>query len=309
MSKLPIKDSRIRVIPSNDLEKFIKAYFYREPNLPEAIEIVCKKKAVKGSWSVSDPSKACPVEFTPAEKSFLREENSKQVEEIDLDVVSTPEEKIYQEDDSKIEVRRDDSPTLLLSDLKWLNDALNRLRTKEDNVPYLHEFMQKCTLILPENEQQKRNAELEARCQKLRKEQEAREYEAMTRNVDNVRTHMPQDTIAFQMKQINRQLIAVAQFIFSVAAGFAFGFIGIELIVGQLDFGFRLLLGIMIALIVALAEIYFLAKKLNEDYEVPPNLHPSLVPDVANAERKVIETIHITDKTTKTSKTSKPHND
>ncbi|KAL9694766.1 hypothetical protein quinque_014051 [Culex quinquefasciatus] len=169
--------------------------------------------------------------------------------------------------------------------------------------------MQKCTLILPENEQQKRNAELEARCQKLRKEQEAREYEAMTRNVDNVRTHMPQDTIAFQMKQINRQLIAVAQFIFSVAAGFAFGFIGIELIVGQLDFGFRLLLGIMIALIVALAEIYFLAKKLNEDYEVPPNLHPSLVPDVANAERKVIETIHITDKTTKTSKTSKPHND
>ncbi|KAL1397837.1 hypothetical protein pipiens_009443 [Culex pipiens pipiens] len=169
--------------------------------------------------------------------------------------------------------------------------------------------MLNCTLILPENEQQKRNAELEARCQKLRKEQEAREYEAMTRNVDNVRTHMPQDTIAFQMKQINRQLIAVAQFIFSVAAGFAFGFIGIELIVGQLDFGFRLLLGIMIALIVALAEIYFLAKKLNEDYEVPPNLHPSLVPDVACAERKVIETFHITDKTTKTSKTSKPHND
>lgn len=111
------------------------------------------------------------------------------------------------------------------------------------------------------------------------------------------------------MKQINRQLIAVAQFIFSVAAGFAFGFIGIELIVGQLDFGFRLLLGIMIALIVALAEIYFLAKKLNEDYEVPPNLHPSLVSDGASVERKVIETIHITDKTTKTSKASKPHND
>lgn len=64
---------------------------------------------------------------------------------------------------------------------------------------------------------------------------------------------------------MNRQLIAVAQFIFSVAAGFAFGFIGIELIVGNLDFGFRLLLGIIIALIIALAEIYFLAKRLNED--------------------------------------------
>lgn len=70
------------------------------------------------------------------------------------------------------------------------------------------------------------------------------------------------------VKEMNKQLIAVAQFIISVLAGFAFGFIGIELIVGNLDFGFRLLLGVMFALIIALAEIYFLAKKLNED--LPP---------------------------------------
>lgn len=70
------------------------------------------------------------------------------------------------------------------------------------------------------------------------------------------------------MKQINRQLIAVAQFLFSVAAGFAFGFIGVELILGNLDFGFRLLLGIICALVIALAEIYFLAKKLNEDFDL-----------------------------------------
>lgn len=69
----------------------------------------------------------------------------------------------------------------------------------------------------------------------------------------------------FSVKQINKQLIAVAQFVFSVLAGFAFGFIGVELIVGNLDFGFRLLLGIICALIIALAEIYFLAIKLNED--------------------------------------------
>lgn len=67
------------------------------------------------------------------------------------------------------------------------------------------------------------------------------------------------------MKQINTHLIAIAQFIFSVLAGFAFGFVGIELIFGNLDFGFRLLLGIICALVIALAELYFLAKKLNED--------------------------------------------
>lgn len=70
------------------------------------------------------------------------------------------------------------------------------------------------------------------------------------------------------MKQINRHLIAVAQFVFSVLSGFLFGFLGIELIVGNLDFGFRLLLGIICALVIALAEIYFLAKKLNEEMPV-----------------------------------------
>lgn len=79
------------------------------------------------------------------------------------------------------------------------------------------------------------------------------------------------------MKQINRQLIAVAQFVFSVISGFVFGFLGIELIIGDLDFGFRLLLGIICALVIALAEIYFLAKKLNEEDtpEVPANIIPT----------------------------------
>lgn len=68
---------------------------------------------------------------------------------------------------------------------------------------------------------------------------------------------------------MNKQLIAIFQFIISVAAGFAFGFIGVEVLVGSLDFGFKLLLGIIFALIIALAELYFLAKKLSEDFKEP----------------------------------------
>lgn len=101
-------------------------------------------------------------------------------------------------------------------------------------------------------------------------------------------------------------MIAVAQFIFSVAAGFAFGFIGIELIIGQLDFGFRLLLGIMIALIIALAEIYFLAKKLNEDYEQQPVLPPGTT---ETGKRKVVESIEITSKIASQTKGGKLHQD
>lgn len=60
----------------------------------------------------------------------------------------------------------------------------------------------------------------------------------------------------------------MAQFIFSVAAGFTFGFFGVNLMVGGLPFGFRILLGVIVALIIALAEMYFLAKKLHEYDEI-----------------------------------------
>ncbi|XP_033343175.1 transmembrane protein 199-like isoform X1 [Bombus vosnesenskii] len=154
---------------------------------------------------------------------------------------------------------------LKLDDLKWLNKYLEEYRTIHMESIYLHELLEEDDIRLPTPKVTPRNPELEARTQKLKAQQNAMKYRAMTKNVDTTTKNLPEDTISYQMKQINKQLIAVAQFIFSVLAGFAFGFVGLELIVGTLDFGFRLLLGIICALVIALAEIYFLAIKLNED--------------------------------------------
>ncbi|KOC61361.1 Transmembrane protein 199 [Habropoda laboriosa] len=154
---------------------------------------------------------------------------------------------------------------LNLEDLKWLKNYLENYRILNKENIYLHELLEEDDIRLPTPKVTPRNPELEARTQKLKAQQDAIRYRAMTKNVDNTVMKLPEDTISYQMKQINKQLIAVAQFVFSVLAGFAFGFIGVELIVGNLDFGFRLLLGIICALIIALAEIYFLAIKLNED--------------------------------------------
>lgn len=92
---------------------------------------------------------------------------------------------------------------------------------------------------------------------------------------------------------MNRQLIAIGQFILSIFAGFLFGFRGVEWLVGSMDFGFRLLLGVMCALVIALAEIYFLAKKLNEELNIPETVQlggppkfaedsPFYVPPISN---------------------------
>lgn len=124
-------------------------------------------------------------------------------------------------------------------------------------------------LELPVSDVAPRNPILEARCQRLRREQEDREYRAMTKMVDSGRYKEPEESIAYQMQQINRQLIGVVQFVFSVAAGFAFGFQGLELLIGDLEMGFRLMCGISCALVIAIAEIYFLLQHINFSEEVP----------------------------------------
>ncbi|KAF5287244.1 hypothetical protein FQR65_LT12288 [Abscondita terminalis] len=156
---------------------------------------------------------------------------------------------------------------LNFNDLVWLFGKLKEDNDQEVSKVYLHELLLGSTILLPKNEEIPRNEELEARCRLLKVQQENREYKAITKNVDNVRKPHPEDTISYQIKQINKQLIAVLQFIISVLAGFLFGFQGIQLMLGTLDFGFRLLLGVICSLIIALAELYFLAKTLNEEMQ------------------------------------------
>lgn len=69
------------------------------------------------------------------------------------------------------------------------------------------------------------------------------------------------------VRMLLKHTLAIFQFVASVVTGFAFGLVGVEQIIGSLDFGFRLLLGVICALTVALAELCFLATKLNEDLE------------------------------------------
>uniref|UniRef100_A0A182QXE2 Endoplasmic reticulum-based factor for assembly of V-ATPase n=1 Tax=Anopheles farauti TaxID=69004 RepID=A0A182QXE2_9DIPT len=277
LNKLPIQDPSIRILASKELKKFIGKSLQISSTTPAAV------KEIHSSFGSGRRGKPAKKTNLPNEENELKQPNvefttkeRRYIDQLVAEFNTKPSELnttgfMETEHGTQREPNTESNETLLsLGDVQWLYTTLNEMRQTDTTVPYLHTLLAGCLLKLPENPIQERNPELEARCQRLRKEQEDREYQRMTKNVDTVRKHMPEDTISYQMKQINRHLIAVAQFLFSVAAGFAFGFIGIELLIGQLDFGFRLLLGIIIALVIALAEIYFLAKKLNEEYELPP---------------------------------------
>lgn len=88
-----------------------------------------------------------------------------------------------------------------LNDIKWLHLVLvEKRRTNETFTMYLHELLEDAKLKLPKNEVIERDPVLEARCVRLRMEQDARVYNAMTKNVDSRRQNLPEDTIAYQSK-------------------------------------------------------------------------------------------------------------
>ncbi|XP_030558971.1 transmembrane protein 199 [Drosophila novamexicana] len=261
MLKSTIVDTRVRLRPSKKLLASINAQKEHLRELPANVATALEKNGYSVPKSIRI--------LKDSELVFKRPQiDTKLLEKLTADVPDVPQKAAEAPEEEEEQQGPVDGHFLYLNDLHWLNSALTELRKKNVINVFLYELIESCELILPENEFKPRNPELEARCQRLREEQQNREYQKMTKNVDATLKHVPEDTVAYQLKSINKQIIAVAQFIFSVAAGFTFGFFGVNLMVGPLPFGFRILLGVIVALVIALAEMYFLAKKLHEYDEV-----------------------------------------
>lgn len=251
MNTAPIANPQITILPSEDLIGLIRSLPVEDDDdIPIGITAILNSDTSQTKRKLIEHR----LFYDSDDRSFVTTLHLKKANLVQLPART----KVLQDSTSYI---------LYLEDLYWLHDKLRDRNKQTDNKLYLHDLIKDCVINLPKNVKVPRNQELEKRCQKLKIQQQNKEYNSMTKNVDSVRKKLPEDTIAFQLKQMNRHLIAVFQFIVSILAGFAFGFIGVELIIGNLDFGFRLLLGIVCALVIALAELYFLAKKLNEDLE------------------------------------------
>ncbi|XP_017007485.2 transmembrane protein 199 [Drosophila takahashii] len=264
MLKSTIVDARVRLVPSKKLLDFLDAHKEHFQQVPENVAKVMKHKGL----TLPLRTKIIKDDEVVTKRPKIDQALLKKLTE---NITKTPDEFVNNKTDSpedKEETPEQVKNVLYLSDLHWLSKTLLELRSQDLCQVFLHQLIESCELILPENEMKPRNPELEARCERLRAEQQNRDYLKMTKNVDAGLKNYPEDTISYQIKSLNKQIIAVAQFIFSVAAGFTFGFFGVNLMVGPLPFGFRILLGVIVALIIALAEMYFLAKKLHEYDEV-----------------------------------------
>lgn len=169
--------------------------------------------------------------------------------------------------------------TFSIEDIKWIYDRKDMLKDIHTKVSdrremdwirniHFHELLSECEIILPEPKFPPRDPVLEARCQKLRAQQQAMEYRRMTSNVDGTiqGLHKESDTDSFskQMKEINNYLIIVAQLVISIMCSFAFGYLAPYYFYQTTEVGPRLLSGIIFAFVVGLADLYFVIKFLLE---------------------------------------------
>jgi hypothetical protein len=135
-----------------------------------------------------------------------------------------------------------------------------------DKQTYLHEILAGCDLFVPAYIEPERNPELNERVERLKAQQANREYDEMTKNVSSNRLHSNQSTNSFipDMKSVQGQLITIANVFLTIGAAFVFGYKAIEYSAGTKNFILQISFGLFCAFLVAIADLYFLFKRLNK---------------------------------------------
>lgn len=179
--KSVIKDSRVSVVPSHALITYIDKMEDCK-DMPDGIKQLRLGK-VEPIQTDKEDVPYCSL-ITSEECEFLKC--------LDLDPTEPENPPEDHPDCSK-------DSLLTIKDLMWVWSKMQQ--DKSDSIKiHLHELLLGCELIYPQNEEIPRSEELDKRCNLLKRQQENREYKAMTKNIDNIRRTHPENTIAYQCK-------------------------------------------------------------------------------------------------------------
>lgn len=125
-----------------------------------------------------------------------------------------------------------------------------------DDQVYMYQLLKGSDLYRQGYQPPKRNPELAARIEKLKAQQADREYQHMVKDIVTKRS--VKESLGKDLRSTRRQLSSIFNFIFTVAAAFAFGFFASQHAFPNI--AYRVLFGLFIALIVAAADLYFMAR-------------------------------------------------
>lgn len=241
MSKAPIQDPSIAIRPSQKLIDFINTLDDVSVDLPENLlkvyqsfsqdtrpRNVCTKpdtdpiavytdEEKKLLMALSDNTFQGTTDLEECLQSLCLRSNDEESHDSDVETLA-PNERISKNKARQIRAKQRQKEmsklTLNLTDIKWLYKYLNEARKNDASIPYIHQLVEGSQLILPSNEIIERNPELEARCQRLKLEQDEQRYRQMTKNVDCTRSYEPEETISYQGKSKTLNFCHLAHSIF-----------------------------------------------------------------------------------------------
>jgi len=159
-------------------------------------------------------------------------------------------------EDGQTAKEEQDVLTLSVAEVKWCH-----LRMRERGMPVrIHQLLNDSQLLLPSYAPPPRSEALEQRCEKLRTQQQNKEYADMTRNLRLGPTPGGVGGEFGQMqRELNQQLVTGVQYLISVVGVFFALFVSLGF--ADQELAFRLLVSIAGALTVGLAELYFIIKQ------------------------------------------------
>lgn len=186
-----IKDTQIKVKASKELVKLLESNEKYLNEIPENIRKFLLRKDIQLSSNVEVLKDTTRTKTTDINLKLLKEVLKEAP-------IKTNRGQDNKKPTTKNKTSKQEELHLYLNDLRWLSNFLGILRKEQGSDVYLNDLLETCQLELPQNEVIKRNPELEARCQRLREEQQNLEYRKMTKNVDATLKHYPEDTVAYQ---------------------------------------------------------------------------------------------------------------
>uniref|UniRef100_A0A0N5BPN7 DUF2335 domain-containing protein n=1 Tax=Strongyloides papillosus TaxID=174720 RepID=A0A0N5BPN7_STREA len=178
---------------------------------------------------------------------FYEIENKKEVEEL-----------LKNENNKEVEMFLKQNE-YTLSDIKKLKDSL------PNDFPFF-KVLDKITFCKPKVHVA--SEEFKKLTEKLKIERDNRAYKEMTKEVDASQRFGKVDLMSDfgkELKEVNRQGIAIFNTLITVGGSFAFGFYGITFMYPGLNLSFeaRLIIGLFIATIVFFADLYFIIKGMD----------------------------------------------
>ncbi|KAK8751936.1 hypothetical protein OTU49_011144 [Cherax quadricarinatus] len=164
---------------------------------------------------------------------------------------SIKEKLLSEEDGSERKIK------LTTQEIKWCHTKMREHGISER----VHELLSESEIVLPKYDTPERNPELEARVQRLRSEQENREYNNMVKSIDP--SHYVDGTnigdIGKELRSVNKQIISGIQYLLSIVGTFFAVFVAMGFATS--DYGVRALSATISAVVVGLAEVYFIIRE------------------------------------------------